>query len=380
MEGLPAVLNGASIVVFADDWGIHPSSAQHLFRRFLDGNRVVWINTVGLRWPRPSGHDLKKVLRKVAHWSGLGRSNSLRQPEIHDLPLLPLLLGRLARTVNAWMLRQTLRRLVRFAQGSTFIVSTLPLTADLIGAIPGARFIYYAVDDYASWPGLSGKLVGEMDLIQARGADVVIASSQRLAALYQSRAQRAVHYLPHGVDVGHFARARQLRTRHYTITDVVFFGAIDERVDQSLLAEIVAARPLVRFLLVGPATRSVIVRGSNVERRGPVPYEKLPELLSACKVALLPYTREQFGMQISPLKAREALAAGLPVVASDVPELHSMNAGVLVGRSPDELAAALDRALTGQIEMPSLGELESDSWESRAEQFAEMLLEARIAA
>ena len=43
---------GGSLLVFADDWGRHPSSCQHLVRRLLDRHQVYWVNTIGTRTPR----------------------------------------------------------------------------------------------------------------------------------------------------------------------------------------------------------------------------------------------------------------------------------------------------------------------------------------
>ena len=45
-----------SLLAFADDWGRHPSSCQHLIGQILDRREVLWVNTIrtGLRgstWP-----------------------------------------------------------------------------------------------------------------------------------------------------------------------------------------------------------------------------------------------------------------------------------------------------------------------------------------
>src|SRR5258708_34378179 len=63
------MLDGATLLVFADDWGIHPSSAQHLFSQLLSRNRVVWFDTVGLRLPRPNWRDAGKMIRKIRRWT-----------------------------------------------------------------------------------------------------------------------------------------------------------------------------------------------------------------------------------------------------------------------------------------------------------------------
>jgi glycosyltransferase involved in cell wall biosynthesis len=407
MRGLPAVLEGATILVFADDWGIHPSSAQHLFRRFLRGNRVVWFDTVGLRLPRPNLRDVRKILRKIRHWTTRRpienqkpETGNLKRrllsdfrfqvcglPEIHDIPLVPLQFGSMARVINA----RILRRAVRGCLGATpvdqspYIVSTLPLTADLTRYFPEATFIYYLVDDYASWPGMNSELVQRMDREQAGSADLIVAASRELASLHEEQAKR-VAYLPHGVDLDHFAQAREIRARRKSqgerpLADVIFFGALDERIDRELFATVIKARPKIRFLCVGPTpdSRARLPDAKNLECRDPVPYEELPALLGQCEATILPYVRGDLGKRLAPLKAMEALAAGLPVIATDVPELRSLSVGVYLGESVGNIAPLLDDALSAKRRLPSLQDLVENSWEKRAECFSDLLLATRTA-
>lgn len=374
------MLEGETLLVFADDWGAHPSSAQHLLRRFLPANRVIWVNTVGLRLPRLSLRDVRKIVGKLRHWSGRPGAAVQTRPEVHELALFPLQLGWAARSVNAWILSRSVRRWLRGAPRPPFIVSTLPLTADLPAAVPDGVFVYYVVDDYASWPGLGGHLVQTLDEAQSRRADLVVAASRALVDLHQPRARGKVEYLPHGVDIAHFARARDVRARESPIADVVFFGALDERIDRQLLGAAIRTRPALRFLLVGPGLSQPDPETDaiNVERREEVSYDELPKLLGRCRVALLPYVRSKFGERLSPLKAREALAAGLPVVATDIPELRSLPGGVHLTNDADRLANLLDATLA-RPDVPTLAELAADSWEMRAERLSELLLAARAA-
>ena len=61
-----------TFVVFADDWGRHPSSCQHLFRRIAPHHRVVWVNTIGTRTPTLSRADLARAAEKLREWMGGG--------------------------------------------------------------------------------------------------------------------------------------------------------------------------------------------------------------------------------------------------------------------------------------------------------------------
>src|SRR5688572_8832025 len=71
-----------AFVVFADDWGRHPSSCQHIFRRILPRADVLWVNTVGLRTPRLSLYDIKRSAEVISHWVLPGK----RGPSGADAP------------------------------------------------------------------------------------------------------------------------------------------------------------------------------------------------------------------------------------------------------------------------------------------------------
>jgi len=386
------VLEGATIVVFADDWGVHPSSAQHLIRRFLGKNRVIWFNTTGLRPPRANLYDIRKLLHKVRHWTGLSTAGFspcegkvLHQyPEIHEIPLLPLQWGSSARKVNAWILRRAVRRCLPKSHSGQplFIVTTLPLTADLVGAIPGATFIYYLVDDYASWPGFTGKLVREMDQEQAQGADRILVASRALAELHEKIATRIEH-LPHGVDVHHFSIGRNVRAQRKrggikSVAEVIFFGAIDERIDHDIFNAVIRARPRLRFLCIGPQTSSKdrLAFAPNLRRCPPVPFSELPQLLGQCEVAFMPYVQSYLGQRLAPLKALEALTAGLPVVGTDIPELRTLPGGAILGKTLNDFISGLDQTLRGGLPLPSLEDLAAHSWENRAERLSKIMVSA----
>ncbi|HEX4609359.1 MAG TPA: hypothetical protein VH092_14275, partial [Urbifossiella sp.] len=78
----------APLVVFADDWGRHPSSAQHLIAHLLPTRPVVWVNTIGTRPPRLDRETFWRVVEKLRQWMGRKPGGSPEQPNPPGPPSL----------------------------------------------------------------------------------------------------------------------------------------------------------------------------------------------------------------------------------------------------------------------------------------------------
>ena len=88
----------------------------------------------------------------------------------------------------------------------------------------------------------------------------------------------------------------------------------------AVLAEVLAARPNVRLLLVGEVTPPAALApfAARVERRPAVPWPELPALLRSADVHLVPLVDTLFTACKSELKWVEAALVGRPVVAAAV--------------------------------------------------------------
>lgn len=56
------------LLVFADDWGRHRSSCQHLISQLLDEHLVVWVNTIGTRKPQLDLSTFRRGIDNVWQW------------------------------------------------------------------------------------------------------------------------------------------------------------------------------------------------------------------------------------------------------------------------------------------------------------------------
>ncbi|GAA5201483.1 glycosyltransferase [Microbacterium jejuense] len=194
--------------------------------------------------------------------------------------------------------------------------------------LPG-RKVYYATDDFveagALW-GVDRRYLGSAREANLREADLVLAVTPELGRHLQ-RTSRASRWLPNGADLDvlagpDVARAQDVRLPS-PIAGVV--GQFNSRVDLSVLQAV--QRTGIGLLLVGPqrfhssdtAERfAALTRLPGVQWVTAVPRDDLPAYLACMDVGLTPYADTMFNRRSYPLKTIEYLAAGRPVVATDV--------------------------------------------------------------
>ena len=137
--------------------------------------------------------------------------------------------------------------------------------------------------------------------------------------------------------------------------------------------------------MVGKATVDVTpLRGlANVRLLGQKPYETLPAYCRAFDVGVIPFKIDDLTLKVNPLKLREYLAAGLPVVSSDLPEVRKYADLVQLASGPDGFIAAVERALADRSETAARARVEAmkhESWEARVEEISELIesMEVRV--
>ena len=127
-----------------------------------------------------------------------------------------------------------------------------------------------------------------------------------------------------------------------------YVGALARWVDSDLLATLAELRSDWDFFLVGEALddsfdRFETARPSNLHLLGQRPYRSIPSILSAFDAGLIPFRLSPEGANASPIKLYEYLAAGLPVLATAIPECELFDE-VDVATSAAGFSDLLDRA------------------------------------
>jgi glycosyltransferase involved in cell wall biosynthesis len=371
-------------LVFSDDWGEHPSSCQHLFKHIAKDHRTLWVNTIGMRSPQLTLTDLKKALKKVGkmisgdNTAGTSKVITPEKLSVVQPFMLPYAHIGLVRRFNKWSVVWTVRRkLKQMGLQRPILVTTVPNACDYIGCFNEQKAVYYCVDDFAHWPGHDKDYITSLEDELCRKADIFVATSQKLYERLQ-KTGKPTHLLTHGVEVEHFSNLPA--EEHPCLKDIPeprvgYFGLIDERMDQILLYEVTRELPDVSFVLTGRVETdcSRLQEQKNVYFTGPVTYQELPAVLSGWDVCMLPYKVNELSKSINPLKLKEYLASGRPVVCTPLPALSDLAEYICFVSSEKEWRKALKDLMFKKSDSNHDKErgafVLSEGWTYKAEQF-----------
>jgi glycosyltransferase involved in cell wall biosynthesis len=216
-----------------------------------------------------------------------------------------------------------------------------------------------------------------LERVTLSAADVVLAVSPPLVAYARGRGAGRVELLPNAVADDDRPQAGQ-RRRDEPVA--VFAGKV--RPWHGIEAVAAAWRLLgdraPRLVVVGePGEARALLNGMGAELRGQVPHEQVPAVLAEADIGLAPYAADAPGY-FSPLKLFEYMAAGLAVIAGDLPavrEVVSEETAILVPKGdPEALAAALSTLSTDAARRRRLGRAARNlvtakhTWRHRARQ------------
>jgi glycosyltransferase involved in cell wall biosynthesis len=362
------------------------TNQQHLMSRLAARNRVLFVESLGLRRPQLAGRDLRRIARRLRR--------ALRGPRpadgLHVLsPLVVPAHGRPGlRALNARLLRAQVRRAVqRLGLTRPVLWSYVPQAEALLDVLDPSAVVYHCVDDIAAQKGVAGAAFRAAEARFAARADLVLASAPALAARMRTLSDRVLE-APNVADTALFAEALAPGPEDSAITAlpqprIVFTGAVvGTKLDLELLAAVARRRPDWAFALVGPVgagdpgTDVSALHGlPNVHLLGPRPYAGLPAVLRAADAALIPYAVNDLTRSVFPMKVYEYLAAGLPVVATPLPALAGVDA-ITTASDANAMAGALARAL--DEDSPARRQARSEaarghSWDARLEQISRAL-------
>ena len=295
----------------------------------------------------------------------------------------------IGRRINDRMFRAHVRKVAARLGMKQPVLWLNPHSAVHMAGRMGERAVIYDITD--DWISLTQsealtRLTTQQDALLCKQADAVIVCSQKLFDLKKDLA-RNLHLIPNGVDAEHYSCVVDgtgplpKETQAWTKPVLGYTGTIHpDRVDLPLIEEIAKKLTSGSIALIGPSHvseewRERLAKLGNVYFTGPVPYARLPQMMRAFDICITPHRVTPFTESLNPIKLWEYLAAGKPILSTDVAGFRDYPQFVRIVSNAEEFVTAIHDALHEAPDKQAERRRESlrHSWEARLDAIMEVI-------
>jgi teichuronic acid biosynthesis glycosyltransferase TuaH len=312
--------------------------------------QVIYIESLGLRSPKLTLRDIKRVISRLFSLGRDTRDEAHDRSDTSDLRIvsprvLPFPGIYLCRRVNQILMSRWIRRLG--ITDADVLWTFSPITYGLEGA--AGKTVYHSVDLLHTLPGIPSKavLAAERQLMVA--ADACIASSKVIVEHLRTAANTPIELWENVADTRLFSYVPGMARENRAI----FAGHLTPtKVDFECLRSVTAqgVRVAIAGQIAADGSRlsdvdSNFLCDDMVEYLGVLTPAELATEVARSKVGLIPYELNSHTRGIFPMKVYEYLAAGIPVVSTDLESLHGVNIKGLLKAAPDVYGVEVEKAI-----------------------------------
>jgi len=384
-------MKSLDIVCFGDnDWWYHNHGHMdiQMMKRYAKTGKILYVNSVMVRkfniqegkmFFRRLGRKLRSIRQGIKP-SGIDNMtvySPLTAP-VHHIPV--------ARGCNAMALRLQIDYYMRkLGIKNPIIWVACPGAAQAAIRLPHTRIVYQRTDLYEQLPGVDSEQIKRYDELLKKNADLVIYVNRNLMLREEAQCKKAI-FLDHGVDYEIFAAVhkdkyipREMKRIPHPVLG--FYGNIDDHTfDISLVEKLADLISDISIVLIG--TSSVDLSGlasrCNVYLLGQQPYSQIPHYAKCFDVCFMPWLQNEWIEACNPIKLKEYLALGKPVVSTPFAELESYNGMVNVASDAKSFAEAVRKACKeNNLKLISARrkQVKDKTWDAKAKEVMHTLYE-----
>lgn len=350
---------GVPIVCFGDsDWWYHNRGHLdfQLMRRYAETGRVLYINSIVVRKfnVQEGTMFLRRLQRKVRSILRGMRPSGVENMTVYSPFSMPVhhIIG--ARYLNRLALSLQVGHCMRtLSMAEPIVWVVCPGAAEVAIRLPHTKLVYQRSDRYEDFPGLDSKQIRLYDQLLKRHADLVIYVNRDMWIQERSDCRKAI-FLDQGVDYELFAHAHrdqyvpeEMKRIPHPIVGI--HSGIDvHKLDLSLVERLADILPEVSIVLIGGSSidLSGLSSRKNVYVLGKKPYEQIPHYAKCFDVCFLPFPQNRWIAAANPIKLKECLALGKPIVSVPCSAVEAYKDIVYVASDVNAFAEAVTKACT----------------------------------
>lgn len=364
------------VICFGDsDWWYH-NRGHYDMRMMYELNQrvpVLYVNSIGVRMPsvKEGSVFLKRILRKLR---SMGRGFVPVREDFGVFSPVTLPGGMGGFLLDALLAFQVRRAARKMGICRPLVWVACPAAARAAERVRRVGLVYQRTDAYEKYPGADREAVIRWDRHMKEQADLTLFCSTLLFEAEKEHCRNA-RLIDHGVNFELFAAAGS--ASHPEPADmkslprprVGFVGSIDDHTfDVELFLEVAGRLPEYCFVLVGGCSLPDDWCGlPNVVLLGKRPHEQVPDYMGACNVLIMPWLQNEWIRACNPVKLKEYLAVGKPVVSRPFHELRRYDGAAAVAEDAASFAAAIRAGVEDPARFHSFREqMRRETWHEKA--------------
>lgn len=371
------------ICIGGEDWWYHNRGHFdfQIMRRLARDWPVLFVNSIGVRFPS-AGHGavfLERILRKLKSFR-----QGLTLVENRFAVLSPLTVpGSAGQLASGWALAPQIMLAARYhGIRRPLLWVHCPPGVALIDPLDPVATVLQRTDRFETFPEGDPVALGAAIAKLKRQADLVVYCNDELRQSEAAEVKRSA-LVTHGVELDRFVAAGLGATPDPAdMADlprprIGFIGGIDTHTfDPELFLAAAARLPEATFAMIGGCS---LPDGwctlPNVRFLGRKPYDSIAAYMAACDALIMPWNRSDWIKACNPIKLKEYLAVGRPVVTTDFPALAPYRHLVHVSGTGEGFADALRHALAAGCDAEAQrSAVATQSWDAKADQVKAALL------
>ena len=371
------------ICIGGEDWWYHNRGHFdfQIMRRLAKRWPVLFVNSLGVRVPSIKDGKVfaQRITRKL---KSLSRGLTLVENQFWVLSPFSIP-GETGARLSNWLLAPQIRLAARRAGiRRPLLWIHCPAGDALTDRILASHVVMQRTDRFEAFPEADPTVVARQIAYLKARADLVIYAAPHLMADEAGEVARQA-LITHGVDVERFSAAGKATgsvpadVAAIPSPRVGFIGGIDAHTFDPPLFKLVAERLAdVNFVMIGGSSLEASwCQLPNVHFLGRKPYDVVADYMASCDCLIMPWNQSDWIKACNPIKLKEYLAVGRPVVTTDFAALDGWRDLVTVAHGPEDFANGIRRALSTPYDAAAARRrVAAETWDAKADLVAEQLV------